>query len=658
MSILINYRGVPNESTQMGKTDFVVMFGDITIDTDRIKQMIKRRGPDMAYLSARLNQAFDTFSNNRINNLFIRLPEDETDAQENLFVCFQILARYEPARKTNSPVFFFRKGARLFCPIIFNEMNRSDLNLTLLAGLNNLKPEFVHALVQKVDEWMQKNIDNIAPSQTLNVFSILFAIKNFKEKLLQPPIEVNNIQLLMQEKGKEEITRDRAKVTRLVADSFGESPLKTARVLHSVYGDDYKTISSHDLGERLGLASELLATIEEKPASEGIGLEVIKNIEMRLDVVNDDVFDDIFLVGSSLKTIVSGKEKNLSDKIHFKIIQLVNFFKARVKINNKMKSILKGAIDFNAQDLETLARDLGITIEAAKNLINILKECFDDEGRFKRPVFEQNIPEFAKYEKKVFEFLLHYLKETVNRNDRVAFLNALQLLISRLRQPLKAITILFDDFLKEPEVISFSDRNSIMLSNLLLRKYNKELKIDIEITPEEVLLVREGLSKEVVEFADDYIKSNRGKFIDKIRNIHRNLVSALDPSQEDEEKMPIRYLFSLEREIYIFLSLVGGATAVSVIKSALKEYGNPDSDIYRLPASRKNITIILQLLKVLIRGMGRNGIANDIPLIEEVKSKEQQFLSFAKSNVFVENIGRIMEWADKVKKDMRQRKGY
>jgi hypothetical protein len=227
-----------------------------------------------------------------------------------------------------------------------------------------------------------------------------------------------------------------------------------------------------------------------------------------------------------------------------------------------------------------------------------------------------------------------------------------------LRQPLKAITILFDDFLKEPEVISFSDRNSIMLSNLLLRKYNKELKIDIEITPEEVLLVREGLSKEVVEFADDYIKSNRGKFIDKIRNIHRNLVSALDLSQEEEEKMPIRYLFSLEREIYIFLSLVGGATAVSVIKSALKEYGNPDSDIYRLPASRKNITIILQLLKVLIRGMGRNGIANDIPLIEEVKSKEQQFLSFAKSNVFVENIGRIMEWADKVKKDMRQRKGY
>jgi len=657
-SVLIRYRGVPKRSTLTGKIDYHVMFGDIAVDIDMVQNIVKRRGPDMAYLSGRITQAFNLFSDNRINNLYIRLPVDNSDDPEHLFACLQILSRYEAARKTNSPILFFYKGAQKFCPIMFNEMNRSDLNLTMLAGLNGLKPEFVHSLVQKVDDWMQRSADNIAPTQFVNVFSALFKIKNLKGKLIQPLIEVNNVQWLMQGRDEKEITRERIQVNRLVMDRFGESPQKAARVLNSVYGDDFKTIDTRDLGERLHLASDFLKTLDERSESEAVEQEVIGNIEMRLDVVSDDVFDDLFIDGTALKTKIGEKEKTLSDKIHSRLIKLIGFFKARSQTKKKMKSMLKGLIDFTTQDYETLSKDFDITIQAAKNLIRLLKDCFDDEGRFRRAAFEQNIPEFARYEKKVFEFLLHYLKETVSRNDRVAFLNSLQLLISRLQQPQKAMSILLDDFFQNSKSVSFSDRNSIMLSNLLLRKYNKELNLDIEITPEEVLLVKDGLARDNVAFAKDIITRNREKFFEKVRTIHKNLVAGLGSETDVQEQMPIRYLFSLEREIYIFLSLIGGVAAVSVIRSAIKDYGNPDSDVYRLPKSRQNISSLLQLLKVIIRGLGRNGISNDIPLIEDIMAKQEQFLSFSKSSVYVENIQRIMEWAGKSRKEMSRRQEY
>ncbi len=40
----------------------------------------------------------------------------------------------------------------------------------------------------------------------------------------------------------------------------------------------------------------------------------------------------------------------------------------------------------------------------------------------------------------------------------------------------------------------------MMLLNQLLRAYNKEVIMDIEITPEEVLLVKGGLAKKVVNY--------------------------------------------------------------------------------------------------------------------------------------------------------------
>ena len=53
--------------------------------------------------------------------------------------------------------------------------------------------------------------------------------------------------------------------------------------------------------------------------------------------------------------------------------------------------------------------------------------------------------------------------------------------------------------------------------------------------------------------------------------------------------MPPRFLIALEREVHIFLALVGGNTAASILHSALKVFGNPESRFYTMEEGRQNL---------------------------------------------------------------------
>ena len=99
----------------------------------------------------------------------------------------------------------------------------------------------------------------------------------------------------------------------------------------------------------------------------------------------------------------------------------------------KMKDIVHRVVDFDDQDFETLAKDFDVSVKEAEELIELLKSCFDESGNFRKGTFGAIIPEFARFERRIFEFLWHYLKETLHQNDRSAFLNSLQLLVDRTK---------------------------------------------------------------------------------------------------------------------------------------------------------------------------------------------------------------------------------
>jgi hypothetical protein len=157
-----------------------------------------------------------------------------------------------------------------------------------------------------------------------------------------------------------------------------------------------------------------------------------------------------------------------------------------------------------------------------------------------------------------------------------------------------------------------------MLTNVLLRTYNKELDVDVEMTPEEVLNVRNGLDQDIVNFVQLRIDKLETRFAAKVRTIHEKLIALLQNPPMATTDFSIRHLLFLEREIFIFLSLLAGKTARMILISALNEYSDPDAGIYRYPRSAAYLPILLQQLKIIARGMGRIGSINDAVLMQKI----------------------------------------
>ncbi|MBW2198704.1 MAG: hypothetical protein JRF58_12860, partial [Deltaproteobacteria bacterium] len=654
-NIFIRFRGQTSNHGVPEKMDYVIRFGNTKVDVDTAHKMTKRLGAGAESLIQGMIKAFEIFSAREIGNLYLKFPKESAEEFDLIRISLCILSQYKTALKSNSHIVIEKDGKKRSLPVIEDERGQPDPNLTLVAGLNGLKQTTLRDLITKVNAWMEKSASTSSGSQFVNVYNALFGIRKLQGKLIRPPVEINNVQHLMLDgaydgTSDEEapVTKEKLQVTRLAMAISSGSPYREAQVVESVYGNDFAEIDSSRLEHRLESASDLLDCIEEQSTDPQIEKEVFDNIERRLELVRDDIFDTLFVATKTGRE--SGEEKTITRRMHEKIYKMITFFKGRSVARKKMKAMIFQDIDFDDHDYETIGKDFDITPRDAKELIRLLKGCFDHQGRFLKTGFERNIPEFEKHERKIFEFLWHYLKETPHRTDRVAFLNSLQLVIARMKQPRKAILTLIEDFLSNPREISFSDRNAVMLANILVRKYNKELMHDIEITPEEVLLVEEGLDRDTCGTASKTIDDNEENFFEKIKTIHVSLKQALDPGGLDSHPMSLRFLLALEREIYIFLSLVEGSVARSVIISALNEYGVPESEIYHLEKSRANMLSLLQLLKVIVRASGRLSTVKDIAPLDKIIKREPDFMGFGKGTQHMDMVRRVIEWAMESKK--------
>ena len=245
--------------------------------------------------------------------------------------------------------------------------------------------------------------------------------------------------------------------------------------------------------------------------------------------------------------------------------------------------------------------------------------------------------------------------ETMSKFDRLSYLNSLKFFIDKLREREMPLRILLADVFGDPNKVLATDVNALMLANLLVRRYNKELNLDIELTPEEVLLVEEGLEKKLVHSASRLIDGYQEIFLLKIMAVQKMLKDSLDRSLDDSlpDALSTRTLLTLEREIHLFFSLVGGKTAVAVMRIALKQYGDPDAEIYHLSNSAKHMAALLQHLRVVIRGFGRVGCLEDLPLFQRVKKRELDFAALNEKTITT--IPRIMELIDLSIQKIQQR---
>ncbi|MEN8245555.1 MAG: hypothetical protein ABFS43_11715 [Thermodesulfobacteriota bacterium] len=654
-TILVRLRGFPSDPNTAENVDYEILCGSVTVDFDIIPGIIKRLGFRMSHLSDQARRAFGVLLDQGLYNIYLELPGRMPAKLQQLRSALQIISRFGEAAKAGEPIVFERKGRQARMPVIFDEKSKPDPNLTLVAGLNGLKPEAMRALVNKIDAWMQRSAAKRSGQHYISIFNAIYGVKSLRQKLLKPPIEVNSVRWLMADQEQEVFSKEKAHVAKLVVENYGHSPQQTVRVLKSVYGNDFDRINSQHLGQRLHLSSNLLTTIGKKPQDQEIKNEVMGNIKTRLELVRDEVYEDL-QIGPTEDRDATDPKASLFGRLHTRVHKMVSFFKRRSSTRQKMKTIVYKAINFDAQDYDTLAKDFDISVDDAKDLIEMLKECFNAEGRFIRGAFARIMPAFAPYERKVFEFLWHYLKEAIHQKDRIAFLNSLQVLTARMQQPKRAFRILLADFCRQPDRVGFSDSKALMLAILIIRKYNKEL-IDIEITPEDVLLVKEELDKEVAKYAAWKIDQDQEKFFEKIQTVHVKLKEVLDAGDPSAQPIPLRYLMGLEREAYIFLTLIGGNTSHSVLTSAIQEYGNPQSEMYRLKQSQTYLHAVLQNLRVVIRGLGRVGRSVDLAALNEIRTQSQAFIQLGQGSKHEEAIINIMQWVEKSRESILQKGG-
>jgi len=636
------------------KNDYTVFFGNIVLDLNCLQSIIKRGGTKLLYLERRLSNAFKIFSNYQIRTLYIEIPKESHDEIERMRVSLRVLSSFQQALATNLPVTYLRMGNEIPLSVIYDENNQPNPNLTILASLNNLKPEILNNFVNKVNVCLCRPEFTALGRQFTSIYSALFGIQKIRNKLKRSPIEINNVQWSLIEKVYDVISSEKAQLARFIVEKVGESVEEAARIMESVYGNDFGRINVTTLAQRLLLTSKLLSHMEDEWEYPSIKDEVLGNIKKRLSVVKDDVIDELIIDHGEIK-VLKVDEIQIQGKLHDNLNTILLFYKGRSHTKQKIKRMVKHPVNFNNQDYDNIAEEFNISIKDAQSHVELLRTCFNENGQFFRAAFEKNIPAFVKYEKSIFSFLWHFLNEILNRKDRLAFLNAFQHLIDKSKHPQKALLTLLEDFCGKPLNVKFSDRNAMMLCSLLVRTYNKDIYIDIELTPEEVLMVWDGVNKPVALSVSKWIETEQKRFLKKIRTIHRMILNIMDEDIPDKELKPLNFLVALEREILIFLSLVGGETSFSVIRSTVKEYGDPDSKIYRLGKSQELMPSLLSLLQIAIRALSRAAKTEDIKLIKAIKNREDRFCKLKTNDPrHPVAIKRVMRWADKECKNIEK----
>jgi len=477
-----------------------------------------------------------------------------------------------------------------------------------------LSSDSLNEIVKKVSALRQRPEFAQSGTQCANVYQTIFSIKSLRQGLTRPPIELNS---------------DRApEVERRRKRDFGAVGTQGVGVVQ-IRGSGPERLQGGGPvvqgAGTFGLQGTGAASIQKT----GTGGTLLHDI---------DLWED--------------EEEKIIGKADNDLLNIIDTSKYRSTAGKKMRTALRADVHFSDLDYDQMAKTFDISVRNAEEIVKLLKSCFDSRGTFQKPVFDKNLPGFVHHQNQIFDILWEFLKGIQRRSDRLPFLNSLQLLVKEIEQPKQAIKILVSDFMRNPAEVSFLDRNAMVLAIQLLRTYNKEIRMDIEITPEEVLLVKEGLDRGAVRYMAWKIDGEQKRFVEKIVTIRQKILESLEQEDSDAKVLPIRFLPALEREVHIFLALVGGKTATAVIRGALSVYGNPNSQIYLLEKSRQHTAGLLQHLAVLIRILGRIGRKKDFALLNDIKKREQGFISLADEPRHFAQVRRILEWIDSAKNEI------
>ena len=193
-AILLRYKERFYNGDRSAKNEYTIFFGNILLDRRCVQSIIKRGGPKLSYLELRMSKGFEIFEHYQIKTIHIEIPKESPADLERMRVSLRIISSFHRTLATKAPVSFLKTGEKRPLSIIYDENDQPNPNLTVLSGLNNLEPDMLHRIVSKVDTWMRRPESRALGKQFTGIYSALFGIKKIQDKLVKPPIEINNVQ--------------------------------------------------------------------------------------------------------------------------------------------------------------------------------------------------------------------------------------------------------------------------------------------------------------------------------------------------------------------------------------------------------------------------------------------------------------------------------
>jgi hypothetical protein len=411
--------------------------------------------------------------------------------------------------------------------------------------------------------------------------------------------------------------------------------------------NDYDDMGAETFLKQLRTLCLVLDALRHKPVFREMLTLLAGLLRAGIYKVDGSALDAVMVKRDAVQVEIDGKA-TLIGSVNGELLTILSLGKESRETERQLITIEKLTRLRSDASLQAVSDSFNIPVQEVEKLTLSIQTLFDGQGNFIRKTFEPMIEALAKHENHAFELLWCYFKALKGRANRVAFLNALQHLISRINRPKHALRFLLADFCRQPDRVGPSDRNAIMLANILLRTYNKELGVDIEMTPEEVLNVRNGLDMDVVRYAQFRIDTVEYRFAAKFRTIHGQLTKQLNEPNTERQTPAIRHLLFLEREILIFLGLLSGKTAHRILTAALIEYGNPETLVYRSLHSADYLPVFFQHLKIIVRGVGRVGTREDLDQLRQLTENEGALSALSQAPENQRAVVRTMEWVENV----------
>jgi hypothetical protein len=302
-------------------------------------------------------------------------------------------------------------------------------------------------------------------------------------------------------------------------------------------------------------------------------------------------------------------------RITKKMLNLGDFFQIGVSLFRLVK----------AEDSTRASLGYQRQLAESNGLVDLLESCFDEQGVFDRQVFLDKTVLLAPNHERIFRLLLSHLKRAEDRTSRISLVNTIPALYDSIEGTGTAIRELLVEFCNPAETINYYDRNVLMLAAQLLRHYRKEDGLDIEMTPEEVLLVQKGLREDEVKLGRKTAGEFGSELQTKLSTIHTALIDSLSKSDcKKAMHFPSRFLSTLLREFYILMALIGGPEAKALVWRGALATSSPKSRLYHQQLSKTFFDNLLGLLRIIVRSCHRlveDGCADDIKNLKALRQR-------------------------------------